>query len=442
MRATAPALVALVALAAAAAAGPRDPAAVARDLARGELEPAAAADAWRAAGLDAAAARDLLAAGPHLDGPAEDHTVALTDGVGRRTECDVDLPDAPRADGRYGVLVFLHGFGVTEDLMAPFARRIAPSGTIVLTPSAQRLPVAHENEDSVQRGPAPGAGPLERLARGVHERLFLHWWSYRERSFPLEAVAYALARYPVDPDRVALAGYSMGGYGTWNIGLRYADRFCALAPLAPGISRLEHAARRDERTRRLLDNALMVPSFAVHGDADPIVPVRGSRTVAADLEALGAPHRYVEVPGGTHVLWSFLRGDATTDALARWLAGQERDPHPRRVVHAALGAYHGASAWVRIDALRGEAARIEARVEGDDRVVVATEGVAGLTLYLDPALVAVDGPVTVVVDGEVRHEGVVAPSLEVVAETYALRRDPSLVYARAVRLELPGGEGF
>ena len=37
--------------------------------------------------------------------------------------------------------------------------------------------------------------------------------------------------YNVDPDRVHLTGLSMGGGGTWQIGLRYPDRFASITPV-------------------------------------------------------------------------------------------------------------------------------------------------------------------------------------------------------------------
>jgi dipeptidyl aminopeptidase/acylaminoacyl peptidase len=44
-----------------------------------------------------------------------------------------------------------------------------------------------------------------------------------------------------------------------------------------------------------------VPQLVVHGDADATVPVEGSRAMFAEMKRLGVEHRYVEVPGGTHM---------------------------------------------------------------------------------------------------------------------------------------------
>lgn len=42
------------------------------------------------------------------------------------------------------------------------------------------------------------------------------------------------ARYAVDPHRLYLTGFSMGGFGTWEFSLTYPRRFAAIAPVAGG----------------------------------------------------------------------------------------------------------------------------------------------------------------------------------------------------------------
>ena len=41
-------------------------------------------------------------------------------------------------------------------------------------------------------------------------------------------------RYAVDTNRVYLTGLSMGGYGTWSLGLEQPERFAAMAPICGG----------------------------------------------------------------------------------------------------------------------------------------------------------------------------------------------------------------
>lgn len=427
----------------------------ARALDAGRLDAAGAARAWREAGLTPAEAATLLrAARPTGEARPGEHTLALVDPHGVRTDLVVVLPEQPRPDGRYGLLVTLHGLRGDARQLLPFARRIAPPGFIVACPTAQHLPPEREAEDAALLGQAlglvgapeddGGEGPdaerrrrLRRLAENATRSALPHWWGYEHDGFPLLAADEVRRRWPVDPDRVLLLGYSMGGYGTWNVGLRHPDRFAGIAPLAGGISRQEMITPRDDRMRHVLGNARMLPSFFVHGSADRVVPARFSRTIAEDLAALGAEHVFEEVEGGGHILMRFLQGDAVSDRLEAWLAARAREPHPRRIAHHALSPAHGDAWWLRVEATDGTPARVEAEALEGNRIVVTTAGVRRLTVRLDPALVDVARPVRLEVDGVVVHEGVVAASLEAVAGSFAARRDPSLVYERAVTIDLP-----
>lgn len=431
---------------------------IARDLGAAKTDAATAAKAFAEAGLDPAAAAKLLRdLRPAEKGPAGAQRLELQDDHGTSSQLEVIVPKAPRADGRYGLLVVLHGLRGNAGQLLEFAQRIAPEGTIIAAPNAQWIPPEREGEDATllaqmllgaQGTPAKeapeGEEPqqakrrkqLQRLAEQGHRAAFPHWWSYQPDSFPLRAIDAVRRRWPIDPDRVVLTGYSMGGYGTWNVGLRYEDRFAAIAPFAGGISRLENVQPRDDRSRALLTNATHLPVFVVHGDADPVVPVRFSRTITEELRGLGADVTYEEVPGGPHVLMPFLKGDERTTHLTAWLKDRVRDTHPRKVMHSALGAYHGASYWVKIEELTGESATVTAEVTARDRIVVTARGVTKLRLFLDPALVDVEAPITVEVDGRIYHQGVVAPSLESVAASFVGRGDPSFVQERSVVIEL------
>jgi dienelactone hydrolase len=46
-----------------------------------------------------------------------------------------------------------------------------------------------------------------------------------------------VANYHVDPDRIALMGFSMGGAGAWHLGAHYADRW-AVVHAGPGFGEM------------------------------------------------------------------------------------------------------------------------------------------------------------------------------------------------------------
>lgn len=43
-----------------------------------------------------------------------------------------------------------------------------------------------------------------------------------------------ISLYPVDEKRIYLTGLSMGGYGAWDLAMKYPDRFAALATVCSG----------------------------------------------------------------------------------------------------------------------------------------------------------------------------------------------------------------
>jgi dienelactone hydrolase len=47
----------------------------------------------------------------------------------------------------------------------------------------------------------------------------------------LEAVAAAKRSYTIDENRVLLRGFSMGGSGTWHLGLHHPDHWAAIEPI-------------------------------------------------------------------------------------------------------------------------------------------------------------------------------------------------------------------
>lgn len=97
--------------------------------------------------------------------------------------------------------------------------------------------------------------------------------------------------YKIDPDRIYLMGHSMGGGGTWHLGIKYPDIWAGLAPIAPAIFR---PATDVEKIKH-------IPVILVQGDEDKLVPVAGARRWAEQMKKLDMTHEYIEVAGGDHV---------------------------------------------------------------------------------------------------------------------------------------------
>lgn len=126
-----------------------------------------------------------------------------------------------------------------------------------------------------------------------------------------DLIVKVMADYPIDPARIYVTGQSMGGYGTWDLVLRYPELFAAAIPICGGGSP-SHAAR-------LQSTAV----WSFHGDQDTAVPVSASRDMHRALEAAGATKaRYTEYPGAGHVIMDEVWA---TPGIIDWLFAQRRE---------------------------------------------------------------------------------------------------------------------
>jgi acetyl esterase/lipase len=153
----------------------------------------------------------------------------------------------------------------------------------------------------------------------------------------MRVIADVRRAYTIDPDRMTLTGLSMGGGGTWAIGLRHPELFAALAPVcgisdfkwmvAPADASLYDFPRLEALSPpAIAKNAAHMQVMIFHGADDPTVPVENSRRMAAryrELGWLGKNVTYTEYPGVKHDAWIPAYKDA---ALLRKLAGIRRDP--------------------------------------------------------------------------------------------------------------------
>jgi pimeloyl-ACP methyl ester carboxylesterase len=261
------------------------------------------------------------------------------------------------------------------------------------------------------------------VVAATNRRPFGFDWQDWGRLDAMEVLDTALARFPIDRNRVLLTGHSMGGHGTWHVGLTHPDRFAAAAPEAgwpshplyvpwflqrsaifaqPGQLAVRDMALRPDNAPAMLENSLNLPLFILHGGDDDNVPTIHGRNFAEWLRELGCRFKYKEVPGQPH-WWSYLDGTSCLDDsdLMSFLRSQKREPGPRHVRFrtADLGTSHRAY-WCDIERVAGvgQDAEIEAWAL-DTLVKVRTANVAQFSLELlgQPFF---SGRVGFVVDGQ------------------------------------------
>ena len=112
------------------------------------------------------------------------------------------------------------------------------------------------------------------------------WSTPQNEEAVLWLVDSVMRSYSVDPRRVIVTGFSMGGAGTWHFAGKYPDRFAAAVPVA-GRPPATAASWR-------------VPVFAVHSRSDRVVPIAATEARIDELKRAGIRAELVVLETPTH----------------------------------------------------------------------------------------------------------------------------------------------
>jgi poly(3-hydroxybutyrate) depolymerase len=169
------------------------------------------------------------------------------------------------------------------------------------------------------RGQAAAYAPKDwaAIVAPTNRRPFGFDWEDWGRLDTMEVLDLATQSLDPDPARVYLTGHSMGGHGTWNVGVLFPDRFAAIAPSAAWVSFWSYTGARnfdDESSVEAIMRRAVAPSdtlslienlkqdgvYILHGDADDNVPVAQARTMRTQLAEFHRDFSYYEQPGAGH----------------------------------------------------------------------------------------------------------------------------------------------
>jgi dienelactone hydrolase len=219
-------------------------------------------------------------------------------------------------------------------------------------------------------------------------------WEDWGRKDALEVLAEAKKRYRPDPSRVYLTGHSMGGHGTWQVGVTYPGLFAALGPSAGWISLWSYAgAARPQNptpmeamllrssapsdTLSLVKNTKGLGVYILHGEADDNVPPSEARLMKETLSTFHHDFYYHEEPDQGH--WWDLSPEPGADCVD-WapmfdLFARHRLPQPGTIRQVEFAtASPGVSAW-------RDWAGIEAQIHPLELSTVSLRCDPGLRLY-------------------------------------------------------------
>ena len=162
------------------------------------------------------------------------------------------------ADAAGALVVLLHGAtGHPERVLTVLRADAERDGFLLLAPKSRDY-----TWDIIRGGFGPDVATLDRL------------------------LAEVFARFEVDPDRIALAGFSDGASYALSVGLINGELFSRVLAFSPGFVVPGHRSGRPA-------------VFLSHGDADTVLPIqRCGRRIAAQLRAEGYPLDYREFDGG------------------------------------------------------------------------------------------------------------------------------------------------
>lgn len=211
------------------------------------------------------------------------------------------IPSNYSPDKTYPLLVHLHGAGYRGNdnerqlttLGILFQLEDVPVDDVIII-----VPQCPENEKWVNAEWSQGSYVLETVGQ----------------TKPMKAVVDLIneiqLKYSVDTSRIYASGFSMGGYGVWNLLINNPKLFAA------GIAMC--GAGDPSKARTLVD----IPIWAVHGAKDPTVPVTGSQDmVNAIKDAGGTKINYTELPDNEHDVWTYTYSNPE---IINWLLTQKK----------------------------------------------------------------------------------------------------------------------
>ena len=121
------------------------------------------------------------------------------------------------------------------------------------------------------------------------------WWTEDTPAILIALLDEVIDAYLVDPDRVYLTGYSMGGYGSWYLATEYPHRFAAMVSVSGSGYRIPPPPPED-----LVCQMKDVPVWAIHGEEDLISAPLASKMNAMALTSCGGEAEWTQYPGVGH----------------------------------------------------------------------------------------------------------------------------------------------
>jgi hypothetical protein len=337
-------------------------------------------------GVPTTGAFDRILQSHFADGQGADYA---TGGCGSSSACDgalrgqllpyaIYVPSGPEPAGGWGLTLLPHSLSANYNQFegsrnqTEFANR--GGGSITITPS--------------------GRGPDG-------------WYYDRAGADTFEVWADVAAQYHLNPSFTDVAGYSMGGYGTYKFATQFPDLFAKAQPTVgpPGLGIWvppgePQPGGNQSLTERQLGSVRNVPFLIWDETTDELVPIAGVLQQVAKFDSLGYRYEFDQFQAGDHLT---LAINDEFGPAAAFLASDTVNRNPSHVTYVynptmdfpADGTTAGHAYWVYGVTLReagGTAplgsvdVRSEGFGEGDPVASETTHGAGVLTGGQVPAI--------------------------------------------------------
>ncbi len=218
-------------------------------------------------------------------------------------------------------------------------------------------------------------------------------WKHGGEIDVFEAIEAVKRDYNIDPQKIALGGFSMGGAGAWHIGAHYRDQFCAVHAGAGFAETAQYNKLTPDKfpseneqtlwqvydTPNYVRNFLNGPVLAYSGEEDKqkqaadvmVEAMKGEGGEIPHIIGAKMGHKYDEA--SVAQIWDFLQ-----DA---WEKGN--DPHPKSIELQTRTLRYAKHHWLTLTGLDShwEDTRVSAKWDdGNQSISLKTANVSSLEI--------------------------------------------------------------
>lgn len=234
----------------------------------------------------------------------------------------------------------------------------------------------------------------------------------------LEALASVEQRYPIDQERVAVRGFSMGGAATWHFAVHYPGNWVAANPGA-GFAETPEFLKvfqheiitptdYEQKLLHLYDctdwagNLFNCPTIAYSGEIDPQKQAADIMQTAMQREGLKLT--YIIGPQTKHAYHP--ESAKIVSRLMADLVAAGRDQIPKEIHFTTYTLKYNQVDWLTVDALQEHWKRADVRATINDlnTIDITTKNVTALTLRIPsvtaPVRIDISKPGLVKIDGD------------------------------------------